>query len=219
MHATILAVAPRSPTNLTAIPKGRNVVLSWKDNSITETGFTIQRADNPNFTTGLTTFKVGPNMVTYTDTMIMNTQRYYYRVQANNVVGDTTVYPAPAVGFPTTSANSAFSNIAPYPANAPMTEPTAPQGVTAVAVTQGNNNARVTLAWADMSNNEDGFRVQRALNSAFTNPVTSTVGANTITFNTGNVNRATSYYFRVQAYNNVGASAWVNASPYPITTP
>ena len=57
---------------------------------------------------GLTTFKVGPNVVKYTDTTIKKNQRYYYRVQANNVVGDTST----TVGFPTTSADSAFSNIA-----------------------------------------------------------------------------------------------------------
>ena len=84
--------------------------LSWKDNSITETGFTIQRADNPYFK-GVTNFKVGPNVVKYTDTKIKEKKRYYYRVQANNVVGDTATYPG-SIGFPNTSANSTFSNIA-----------------------------------------------------------------------------------------------------------
>jgi hypothetical protein len=218
MHATILAVAPRPPTHLRAIPQESNVKLFWKDNSITETGFTIQRADCPDFTKGLTTFKVGPNVEKYTDTTIKKYQRYYYRVQANNVVGDTSVYPAPSVGFPTTSADSAFSNIAPYPFNAPMTKPTDPSRVTAVAAKHGNS-AWVMLKWKDTSNNEDGFRVQYALDSEFTNPVTSTVRANTPVFTTGNVKSGSSYYFRVQAYNNVGESAWVNASPYPIKIP
>ena len=35
---------------------------------------------------------------------------YYYRVQANNVVGDKTLYPAPALGFPQMSASSKWSN-------------------------------------------------------------------------------------------------------------
>ncbi len=112
MHAEIFAVAPRQPTDLKATPKGSSVELSWKDNSISETGFTIQRADDPSFTVGLTTFMVGPNVVKYTDTTIKQNKRYYYRVQANNVVGDTTVYPTPSAGFPHTSADSAFSNIA-----------------------------------------------------------------------------------------------------------
>jgi FtsP/CotA-like multicopper oxidase with cupredoxin domain len=116
MHAMVFAVAPRPPTNLKADLKNTNKVssvkLSWKDNSISETGFTIQRADNPRFK-GLTAFKVGPNVDKYTDTTInkiTNNMRYYYRVQANNVVGDTGT-----AGFPTMSANSAFSNIASTP--------------------------------------------------------------------------------------------------------
>jgi hypothetical protein len=114
MHSMVFAVAPRPPTCLTTTFENCSVILSWKDNSITETGFTIQRADDPCFTKGLTTFKVGPNVVTYTDTTIKNNKGYYYRVQANNVVGDTAT-----AGFPTMSADSAFSNIAPYPANPP----------------------------------------------------------------------------------------------------
>ena len=109
MVSTIFAVAPRPPTNLTI--KGNSGKLSWVDNSISETGFTIQRAEDPNFTVGLTTFKVGPNVVTYSDTTTQKNKRYYYRVQANNVVGDTYNYPAPSVGFPTLSADSVFSNI------------------------------------------------------------------------------------------------------------
>jgi hypothetical protein len=64
----------------------------------------------------LTIFKVGLDSVTYTDATIDKNKRYYYRVQANNVVGDTTVYPVPAVGFPTTSADSAASETAVTPA-------------------------------------------------------------------------------------------------------
>ena len=81
--------------------------LSWKDNSISETGFTIQRANDPSFNVDLTTFKVGPNAVKYTDSTIEKNKSYFYRVQANDVVGDTA-----SVGFPTMSADSAFSNIA-----------------------------------------------------------------------------------------------------------
>ncbi len=70
MHSMVFAVAPRPPTDLKATLEGNCVEVSWKDNSISETGFTIQRADDPSFNVGLTTFKVGPNVVMYTDTMI-----------------------------------------------------------------------------------------------------------------------------------------------------
>ncbi len=112
MHAVPFAVAPRAPSilNLTLLNGPRRIQLSWHDNSISETGFIIQRADDVNFTTGLVTFTVGADVTIYTDTTIVNNKAYYYRVQANNVVGDTAIYPAPSIGFPSVSMASAFSN-------------------------------------------------------------------------------------------------------------
>jgi FtsP/CotA-like multicopper oxidase with cupredoxin domain len=112
MHAQAFAVAPEAPSRLNATVAniGHPVTLTWVDNSISETGFTIQRATNAGFTTGLTTFAVGPNIGTYIDTTAVASTTYYYRVQANNVVGDTTVYPAPSIGYPQISTPSKWSN-------------------------------------------------------------------------------------------------------------
>jgi hypothetical protein len=76
---------------------GSPITLNWVDNSISETGFAIQRARDSGFTTDLRTFAVGPNVVTYVDTVTVPGIIYYYRVRAINVVVDTTVYPAPAL--------------------------------------------------------------------------------------------------------------------------
>lgn len=108
MHSMVFAVAPKAPTNLTAVQNGTGVTLTWKGNSLGETGFTIQRANDVNFTIGVVNFTVGPHVTTYTDSPI-NRQQYYYRVQANNLVGDTTAYAAPAVGFPHVSVNSVWT--------------------------------------------------------------------------------------------------------------
>lgn len=219
MHSMIFGVAPKAPSGLTATRKGSSMILAWTDNSIAETGFTIQRAPDTTFTTGLVTFTVGPGVVTYTDATVKNNQIYYYRVQANNLVGDTTVYAEPAVGFPHRSIDSAFSNVVASSPTAPLTPPAAPSGVTAQAAVQGNN-ARVTLTWTDNANNEAGFEIQRAFDPAFTSGgVTSSVGANTVTYQTGNVQRSTAFYFRVRAVNSAGVSAWVNADPFPVVTP
>ena len=109
MHAQAFAVAPEAPTNLSYSLYG-GVILTWKDNSASETGFTIQRATDAGFTTGLTTFTVGKNVTTYTDTTNLPNTNYYYRVRATEVVGDTATYPSPAIGFPTETVNSAFTN-------------------------------------------------------------------------------------------------------------
>jgi hypothetical protein len=102
---------------------------------------------------------------------------------------------------------------------APLTPPAAPSDVAATSRLQGNNG-RVSVNWTDNSDNEAGFRIQRANNNLFTSGLaTSTIGQNVIVFNTGNLPRATDFYFRVQAYNAAGNSAWVNAVPFPVRTP
>ena len=143
--------------------------------------------------------RTGTGSVSYTDTTV--------------AVGNSNVYRVAAVN---SAGMSAYSNTANATIPAP---PAAPSNVTATAARQGNN-ARVTLNWTDNSNNETGFNIQRATNATFTaNVVNSTVGANIRTFRTGNVARNTPFYFRVRAYNGAGQSAWVNATPFPITTP
>jgi len=214
MHSMAFAVAPEAPSGLAAVLAGngnnKRAVLTWADNSLNETGFTIQRATNDAFTGALTTFTVGPNVTTYSNTIGNTNQTYYYRVFANNTVGDTGT-----PGFPTETVNSAFSNTAGV--NLP---PVAPSNPTATAFRFNNNSDRVTVTWTDNSNNETGFRIQRATDAAFTvGLTTSTVNTNVTTFTSGNLPRGATYYFRVQAYNASGVSAWVNATPFPIITP
>jgi hypothetical protein len=112
MHSMVFAVAPWAPSNLSAYKVNDSVILAWSDNSIAETGFTIQRANDTAFTTGLVNFTVGKNAVTYNDTGVDPNQTYYYRVQANNLVGDTATYAGSTIGFPTTYANSTWTNTA-----------------------------------------------------------------------------------------------------------
>jgi hypothetical protein len=108
MYGISFVTPPRAPSNLRATV-GPYVILSWTDNSASESGFLLQRATNPAFTAGLVNIAVGPNVVSYIDTSSVMGRTYYYRVQAFNVVGDR-FYPAPAVGYPGEYVSSAFSN-------------------------------------------------------------------------------------------------------------
>lgn len=205
MRAVAVAVAPREPSYLVAFKAGTKATLIWADNSLSETGFTIQRANDANFTTGLVTFTVGANVKTYTDTTIKNNQNYYYRVQANNVVGDTYVYAAPAVGFPSIQVDSAWSNTALVGTGTP---PAAPSNLITTTVTRSS----VSLAWNDNSNNEAGFLIQRATNSGFSQGVTDfMVGPGATTFTDTTVAPNTRYYYRVLAFSATGNSAWSNS--------
>ena len=109
MHALAFAVPPAAPSNLVATVTGngdnRRVILTWTENSLNATGFTVQRANNVSFTTGLVTVPLG-KVTTYTDPIGNTKQTFYYRVFASNAVGDT-VTP----GFPTMTLDSGFSNI------------------------------------------------------------------------------------------------------------
>lgn len=50
---------------------------------------------------------VGQNVFTFSDNTVANKTTYLYQVIANNVVGYTRAYTAPAVGYPQKSADSA----------------------------------------------------------------------------------------------------------------
>jgi FtsP/CotA-like multicopper oxidase with cupredoxin domain len=219
MRAVALAVPPEAPFNLVATLTGngnnKRAVLTWADNSLNETGFTIQRATNSTFTGTLTFFSVGPNMTTASNTIGNTNQTYYYRVFASNTVGGTAA-GAPLTSYSTVTADSGFSNTAGV--NLP---PTAPINVQATAFQFNTNSDRVTVTWTDTSNNETGFRIQRATDANFTvGLTTSTVNTNVTTFTTGNLPRGATYYYRVQAYNASGVSAYVNANNgNPIITP
>ncbi len=228
MHDVSLAVAPHAPSNLnaTGLSGPLRVALTWTDNSVSETNFTIQRATDTNFTIGLTNFTVAgstPNSATggtigFTDMTVAASTTYYYRVMASNVVGDTTVYPAPAVGFPAMSVNSAPSDVV-------MVGPPADPPSNLVAA-QSNlaNSAPVVLNWTDNSPNvpnppnfnaETSFTVQRSTNGGGTWINRATLPGNTgtgdmtytdPTSGQNGVKRRTTYTYRILANNIFGSS-------------
>ena len=73
------------PTGLTAIAvSGTEIDLSWTDNTPKDTGFTITRALDANFTLGVRTFTVKTNVSHFKDTTGLSpTTQYFYKVRAN----------------------------------------------------------------------------------------------------------------------------------------
>jgi FtsP/CotA-like multicopper oxidase with cupredoxin domain len=198
--------APAAPTGLVAALAPTPVTLNWAGSFPTATGFTIQRATNTGFTANLATFNTAgtppPNTYVVAGTAPTATTTYYFRVRATNTWG-----------------TSAWSNRASLTmAAAP---PPAPTGVTVTAAARTATADRLTVTWAlPAGGNQTGFRIQYSINSTFAAPVTTANAARTaVTYRSGNVPKATPYYVRVQAFNAGGSSAWVNATPFPITTP
>lgn len=194
-------LTPTAPTNLTAaLQVGPSVLLTWTDNATNESGFVVERSVNGGTFSLLAEVAARNNTgsVSFIDSAVIAGNSYQYRVAAVNSAG-----------------LSAYTNVA----SVSLLVPAAPSNLTAGAVRKGNN-AQVTLTWVDNSINENGFRIQMARDAAFTlNLVTTTVAVNATTFTTGNLTRGTVYYFRIQSFNDAGASVWVNAIPLPITTP
>ena len=65
--------------------------------------FTIQRATNLSFTTGLSASTVAGNLTTVNQTVTKNTV-YYYRIRANNNLGDSSAWTN-ALPFPIRTGN------------------------------------------------------------------------------------------------------------------
>lgn len=82
-------VAPSGLTATAALATNNRdtVTLKWIDNSNNETRFTIQRATNATFTSGLSTSTVNANITTITQTRMNRRRTYWYRIQAVNTSG------------------------------------------------------------------------------------------------------------------------------------
>jgi hypothetical protein len=112
------------------------------------------------------------------------------------------------------NGSSAYSNIASATVPPDDTPPAAPSNLSVTNLTQTS----LTLNWADNSNNETGFTVQRAENSSFTKGLVSVnVGPDVTSFNDSGLRKNTKFFFRVQAFNVNFTSAW--SPTLNVTTP
>ncbi|HEY6006861.1 MAG TPA: fibronectin type III domain-containing protein, partial [Geobacteraceae bacterium] len=145
----------------------------------------------------------GTGSVTFIDTTIQPSTtdvNYTYRVAAVNAGGSSA-----------------------YSVSAPVLVPALPLAPSSLMLVNGPNKNRsrsVILTWADNSNNETGFTIQRATNSLFTQGLTTvTVGANVTTLTQTGLTANTQYWYRIRANNGtIIFTGWVNASPFPILT-
>ena len=168
--------APAAPSNLVATPaSGTQINLSWSDNSMTETGFIIQRKQGNTGTYSQVAI-VAPNSTSYLDGELLAGAMYYYRVQAANFV-----------------SNSDFSNEASATTPVP---PATPSNAHPTAVT----TTSIAFAWQDNSNNEDKFSIFRSVNNGSFMFVAD-VPANTTTFTDSGLSPGTAYDYHIQAWN------------------
>jgi hypothetical protein len=158
------------------------VDLNWVDNSDNETSFKIERGpDGINFSQIGT---VGANITTYSDTTVVESTTYYYRVRASNAFGD-----------------SGYSNTASATTPAcPVEPPAAPSNLQLKG-----KRGRVELDWNDNSDDEDGFRIYRGL-SAGSLSLVHTTGPDVIEYTDTGLAYKTTYYYKVCSFNANGES-------------
>jgi thermitase len=87
-NATTSQSVPAAPTGLSATAlSGRQVLLTWSDQSSNESGFKIERRRGPNSWSQIAT--VGAGVTSYTDSGLVAGGRYTYRVRAYNIAGNS----------------------------------------------------------------------------------------------------------------------------------
>lgn len=196
------AAAPSRPLARATSPS--TLTLAWRDNSLDETGFVIERktggcAAATAWTRIATTAR---NAVSFTNSGLSPATAYGYRVYAANARGRSAASDCTAA---TTGAAGT---------------PSAPTGLSAAA----SGSAAVVLRWTDTAANETGVRVYRKRGTAGWSLLT-TVGANRTSYTDTTAagqgaTVSTSYYLR--ACNAVGcgpetARATVPFAPLTLT--
>ncbi len=176
------ATTPAAPSNLAATAvSGDRIDLTWTDNSSDETGFRIERKQEPDGSFALIA-TVGANVTKYYNTGLDGGTTYTYRVKAFNAIGE-----------------SENSNESTATTGVP---PAAPGDLAATAI----DHQRIDLTWTDNSSDETGFRIERKLEPSGSFAAIATVGANvTKYYNTG-LQPGTTYTYRVRSYNAAGDS-------------
>ncbi|MDI6787690.1 MAG: fibronectin type III domain-containing protein, partial [Planctomycetota bacterium] len=180
--------AINAPTNLFATEiSATYIALAWVDNSTDEDGFKIERKEGIGGTY-IQIDTVISDTTAYTSTGLSPNTRYYFRVRAYN-----------------SATHSAYC-VETYATTLPL-PPLAPGLLTAIAVSQ----SRIDLSWTDMSNNEEGFRIERKEGASGTYAEIAMVSAGVTSYsNTSGLSPNTTYWYKVRAYNAGGDGDYSN---------
>ncbi len=161
--------------------------LSWNDNSIDESGFSIERCTGPDCSDFASIDSAGMNVETYADTSVSSATAYCYRLRA---------YKNSTCGWDTSYTDKSCD----------MSSSARPTGLSASAL----NSFTVEVVWDDNANDEDGFELQKQLfNGTFI--TIASPGPNETTFiDDKGLEAGKTYYYRVRSLRGTDNSPYSN---------
>jgi len=182
-----IAGPPAAPSNLTAeAPTFHAVLLAWADNASSETGFQIQRRDNPGVIwTHIVSLAV--DATNFADSLANPNRSYAYRIRAFNGSG-----------------NSAWSNEATV--TTPSGPPVAPRNLNVGGI--DNQVDKMFITWEDRSDDEDGFFIERRGPGEQRFSLVAVTEPNISVLTDTALTPETWYSYRVRAHNAIGYSSY-----------
>jgi regulation of enolase protein 1 (concanavalin A-like superfamily) len=186
---------PLAPRNLRMTGNaGNQVQLAWEDDATNETSYELERSTGSGAFSLLATLAADSKQ--YTDSSVAPSTGYSYRVRAVNGAGASTY------------SNTLTITSAPPP-------PAAPSNLAVSSVTA----TQVSLTWTDNSPERTAsFELQRSTDGVnFVRPSWTSSGPPFTNATDATVSPSTTYYYRVQAVNVSGSSAFSNV--VQVTTP
>ena len=187
LSISVSGVAPSAPSDLSAsAASAHQINLSWADHSINETSFVIERSqDNLQFDF---LDSVEEDVTSYHDVDLTPDTRYYYRVLARNVTGD-----------------SAYTSVADT-----TTSQVAPAAPSSLHITS-SDASEVNLAWADNTEGRYGFYLERRTGNGSPWLQVATISAGQSSYTDSDLPIGTLWYYRLRAYNTAGTSGYSNS--------
>jgi FtsP/CotA-like multicopper oxidase with cupredoxin domain len=227
MRSVVVGVDPNAPSGLTAVLSGSGknqiVTLTWLDNSMNDTSFTVERAltgDGPWTAIAFIQSPIEPTKgttVSFTDPIGNTKSVYFYRVVASNTIGDTWDYSDPnlneGASFPTLNLYSIYSDVATF-GTAALTPPAAPTNLTATLQV----GPQAMLTWIDNSNDETGFVIERSVDGSIFS-ILAQVGTGITSYTDSTISAGSTFTYRVKAVNSAGSSTYSNTATVSLALP